>query len=206
MFEKVIVVDGFSHMLGRLASTVAKQLLNGQKIVVVRCESINISGSLFRNKLKFYQFLRKRTATNPTRGPWHFKAPSRILWRVIRGMLPHKTKRGKAALDRLKVFDGVPHPFDKVKKLVIPGALKTLRLKPGRKFCVLGDLATQSGWKHQSLLVSLEQKRKVSGKAYYATKKALNKLRTQAVKTLSAATGKDATLSSIKSKLEKFGY
>lgn len=36
--------------MGRLASTVAKQLLSGQKIVVVRCEAINISGGFFRAK------------------------------------------------------------------------------------------------------------------------------------------------------------
>ena len=35
---------------GRLASIVAKQLLNGQKIVVVRCEALNISGEFFRAK------------------------------------------------------------------------------------------------------------------------------------------------------------
>jgi ribosomal protein L13 len=36
--------------LGRLASIVAKQLLNGQKIVVVRTEALNISGEFFRAK------------------------------------------------------------------------------------------------------------------------------------------------------------
>jgi ribosomal protein uL13 len=49
------VIDGKGHLLGRLASTVAKQLLNGQKIVVVRCEAINISGEFFRAKRTFYQ-------------------------------------------------------------------------------------------------------------------------------------------------------
>lgn len=49
-FEPVIVIDGKGHLLGRLASTVAKQLLNGQKIVVVRCEALNISGEFFRAK------------------------------------------------------------------------------------------------------------------------------------------------------------
>lgn len=44
------MVDGKGHLLGRLASTVAKQLLNGQKIVVVRCEALNISGEFFRAK------------------------------------------------------------------------------------------------------------------------------------------------------------
>ena len=45
-----IVIDGKGHLLGRLASTVAKQLLNGQHIVVVRCEALNISGEFFRSK------------------------------------------------------------------------------------------------------------------------------------------------------------
>lgn len=45
-----IVIDGKGHLLGRLASIVAKQLLNGQKIVVVRCEALNISGEFFRAK------------------------------------------------------------------------------------------------------------------------------------------------------------
>lgn len=51
-FEKEIVIDAKGHLLGRLASTVAKQLLNGQKITLVRCEEINISGPFFRNKRK----------------------------------------------------------------------------------------------------------------------------------------------------------
>jgi len=42
-------------LLGRLASTVAKQLLNGQKIVVVRCEALNISGEFFRAKRTFFR-------------------------------------------------------------------------------------------------------------------------------------------------------
>jgi len=60
--------------------------------VLVRTEELNISGSLFRNKEKFARFVRKVTATNPTRGPWHYRSPSKILWRVIRGMLPHKVR------------------------------------------------------------------------------------------------------------------
>lgn len=36
--------------MGRLAAVVAKTILQGQKVVVVRCENINISGSFYRNK------------------------------------------------------------------------------------------------------------------------------------------------------------
>ncbi len=57
-------------------------------------------------------------------------------------MVPHKTKRGAAALERLKCFDGVPAPYDRVKRMVVPEALQSLRLQTGHRFCKLGDLAS----------------------------------------------------------------
>ncbi len=33
VFKKLVVVDGRGHLLGRMASTVAKELLSGQKVV-----------------------------------------------------------------------------------------------------------------------------------------------------------------------------
>ncbi|XP_055274691.1 60S ribosomal protein L13a-like [Moschus berezovskii] len=89
---QVLVLDGRGHLLGRLAAIVAKQVLLGRKVVVVRCEGINISGNFYGNKLKYLAFLRKRMNTKPSRGPYHFRAPSCICWRTVRGMLPHKTK------------------------------------------------------------------------------------------------------------------
>ena len=56
-------------------------------------------------------------------------------------MVPHKTKRGAAAMERLKMFEGIPPPYDKTKRLVIPDALKVLRLAHGHRFCKLGDLS-----------------------------------------------------------------
>lgn len=41
----VKVIDGRDHLLGRLASIVAKELLAGQKIVIVRCDEMVVSGS-----------------------------------------------------------------------------------------------------------------------------------------------------------------
>jgi hypothetical protein len=45
---KRIMVDAHHHMLGRLSSIIAKELLNNQKVVVVRCEEICMSGGLIR--------------------------------------------------------------------------------------------------------------------------------------------------------------
>lgn len=67
-------------------------------------------------------------------------------------MIPHKTARGAAALERLKVFEGVPPPYDKKKKMVVPQALRVLRLQPGRKYCTVGRLSHEVGWKYQDVV------------------------------------------------------
>ncbi|CAH0558033.1 unnamed protein product [Brassicogethes aeneus] len=159
--EKAILIDGRGHLLGRLAAIVAKTLLQGNKVTVVRCEQLNISGNFYRTKLKFMSFLRKRCNVNPARGPFHFRAPSRIFWKTVRGMLPHKSERGKQALRNLKAYEGIPPPYDRRKRVVVPGALRVICLKPGRKFCHVGRLSHEVGWKYQSVVRTLESKRKV---------------------------------------------
>merc|ERR1719473_1359817 len=180
MFEKEIIIDGRGHLRGRLASIVAAQLLRGQRVVVVRCEQINISGSLFRNKLDWQDKECKRINTNPRRGFKHFTSPSRMFWKTLRGMLPHKTPRGAAALGRLRCFDGIPYPYDHKKRMVVPDALKVCRMKSMRKFCVLGDLAQLAGWTKGDLVNKLESRRKEKSQKFYERKTELAAARTKA--------------------------
>lgn len=199
VFENAgIVVDGRTHMLGRLASIVAKELLMGQHIVVVRTEQIVISGSLVRNKVKFESFLKKRTNTNPKKGPIHYRSPARMFWRVVRGMLPHKTFRGQQAMSRLQCFEGVPSPYDTKKKMVVPQALQVQRLKPGRRHCFLGRLASEFGWKHAELIDKLEAKRRVRAAEFYAAKKSDKAQR--------ALAEQEADLDELYPVLERFGH
>jgi large subunit ribosomal protein L13Ae len=90
-------------------------------------------------------------------------------------MLPHKTERGAEALGRIKVFEGVPAPYDKVKRVVVPGALRVTHLKPGREFTHLGQLCSEVGWKHWELIKRLESARKVASEAFYTQKKEATK-------------------------------
>ncbi|KAL1766029.1 60S ribosomal protein L13a [Sigmodon hispidus] len=113
--RQVLVLDSQGHLLGRLAAIIAMQVLLGQKVVVVPCESINISGNFYGNKLKYLDFLRKHMNTNPSRGPYHFQAPSRNFWRTVRGMLPCSCLQ-----ERLKVLDGIPPPYDKKRWWSLP--------------------------------------------------------------------------------------
>ena len=197
MFDKTLIIDARAHMMGRLASVIAKELLAGQKIVVVRCEEILISGSMTRNKVLMAQFRKKRTNTNPARGPFHHRAPAKHFHRVIRGMIPHKTRRGECAMSRVKLFEGIPAPYDKLKRMVVPAALKVMRLAPGRRFCQLGQLCAEFGWKHQDLINRLENTRKEKSKAFYEEKKAAAKA--------AAAKAKSVDLSAVAA-LADYGY
>merc|ERR1711982_170720 len=182
IFTQACVIDGRGHLMGRLASVVAKNILNGNKVVVVMCEGINQSGNFYRNKLKVLKFLRLRCNVKPSRGPFHFRAPSKMFWRVVRGMVPHETERGKAAMKRLQTFEGIPPPYDKKKRMVIPAALKVLRLKPGRKFCSLGRLSHDVGWKYQDVVATLEAKRKVKSEGFHKKQTAIEKIKDQVKK------------------------
>merc|ERR1711908_81822 len=81
-------------------------------------------------------------------------------------------QRGQMALTRLKTFEGIPEPYDTCKRMVVPEALKVLRLKPFRRFCCLGRLSQEVGWNYAPLIAKLEEQRKVKSAAYYEKKKA----------------------------------
>ena len=70
-----------------------------------------------------------------------------------------------------QVFEGVPAPYDTMKRVVVPAALRVTHLKPGRDFAVLGRLAAEVGWKHLDLIKRLEAKRKTESEAFYIKKK-----------------------------------
>jgi large subunit ribosomal protein L13Ae len=198
MFEKEIIVDGRNHLVGRLASKIAHQLLVGQKIVVVRCEGLVFSGSLFRHNITFHEFLRKANNTNPRRNFKHFRSPSRMFWRVLRGMLPHKTARGKAALQRLKVFEGIPYPYDAKKRMVVPQALKVLRVKSFRNTCKIGDLCNMVGWRNKDIVDKLEQKRLAKSQVYFEAKKKKDAARAKQMA--------DGRMGQVNNELKKYGF
>jgi large subunit ribosomal protein L13Ae len=95
-------------------------------------------------------------------------------------MIHQKTARGQEALSRLSTFEGIPAPYDKQKRVVVPAALRVMRLKPGRNYTVLGELAHSVGWKHKELMTRLEGKRKADAADFYQKKKEKAALRRKA--------------------------
>lgn len=113
-------------------------------------------------------------------------------------MLPHKTDRGQLALGRLAAYEGIPEPYDKTKRVVVPDALKVLRMRPDRNFCLLGELSKEVGWGYTDLVEKLEKQRKVKEQAFYAEKKAAIALKGKATAS--------ADLSKVSKVLSDYGY
>merc|ERR1712173_256245 len=153
------------------ASTIAKHLMMGTKIYVLRCERIIMSGHLIRNKLKMKSFRGHRMNTNPRRGPFHYNQPSRMFYRVVRGMIPHKTARGKKMMALLHCYDGMPPRYQHIRKMRVITAYKALRMDPNRAMTSLGRLMTEFGWTKSRLMVQLEGKRKQRQNKVYKIQK-----------------------------------
>ena len=101
-------------------------------------------------------------------------------------------------MSRLKVFEGVPAPYDTKKREVIPDALKAVKLSSFRKYCVLGELSNQVGWGKQTLINELEEKRKTRAAAWH--KKRID----QANKVRKALNLKE--IKAVKAELAQYGY
>ena len=137
------VIDANGLILGRLASTVAKQLLSGdEEIYIVNAEKAVISGSR-ATTLKEYRETRERGTMEF--GPYFPKRPERILKRTIRGMLPYKRARGRDAMSRLKVYVGVPSELKSAETITIADA--DMRQLSSSKYIELGEVSQKMGSK-----------------------------------------------------------
>ncbi len=139
----MIIVDGEGMVLGRLASIVAKKLLEGNEVYVINAEKIIISGN---NKYIIEKYLIRRSLknkANPEKSPKWPKVPNLLVRRIIRGMLPYKKARGKEAFKRLKVFIGNPGYENAIKfDEAIPSNIS--------KFITVKELCKMLGWRERA--------------------------------------------------------
>jgi len=74
-------------------------------------------------------------------------------------MIPHKTTRGQQALRRLKAYEDIPARYTSQKTMVVPLAMRMLSLQRGRKYCDVGRLSHEVGWKYQHVVKDYEARR-----------------------------------------------
>ena len=138
--NQVTLVNADGLILGRMASVVAKNLLNGQRVVIVNAEKAIISGKKKSKVAEAKEFL---DVGGVGQGPFHYRRPDRIIRKTVRGMLPFKQPKGKNALKKLKVFISVPEDL-KDQQMVSIEEAQAAKLN-GPHF-TLADLAKQIGW------------------------------------------------------------
>jgi large subunit ribosomal protein L13 len=136
----VTLINADGLILGRMASKVAKKLLNGEKVIIVNAEKAVLSGKKKSKVAEAKEFLE---VGSPRRGPFHYRRPDRILRKTVRGMLPFKQPKGKSALKRLKVFMGVPEELRDLKTVALKEA-QAAKLKG--PYFTLAELAKEIGW------------------------------------------------------------
>ncbi|MHA1238540.1 MAG: 50S ribosomal protein L13 [Candidatus Odinarchaeia archaeon] len=141
--ETVTVIDASGAILGRLASHVAKRLLENENIVIINAEKAVISGNKSSIIKSYKQRSQRRTLTAPWKGPFTYRRPDKLVKRTIRGMLPYKTARGRSAYRRLRVYIGVPPEYKDTPHQVIKDA-SLERLKG--PYLTIKELSKELGW------------------------------------------------------------
>jgi large subunit ribosomal protein L13 len=139
---QIVVVDGTDHLAGRLSSNVAKMLLKGNRVIVVNCEKIMISGSKSNIVKNYKDFLQVASILHPEHGPYHPRRPDTMIERMVRGMLPRKKPSGQAALKRLRTYIGVPSQFRSSKKIILDKAKIT---RSSANYTTMAELAREVG-------------------------------------------------------------
>jgi ribosomal protein L13, archaeal/eukaryotic len=108
-----MIIDGEGLIMGRLASTVSKMLLNGESVVVLNAEKILISGTKEWAYARYKQRVDRASISNPRKmGPKYPRRPDDIFRRTVRGMIPYRKTSGREAFKGLKVFVGIPREFE----------------------------------------------------------------------------------------------
>jgi large subunit ribosomal protein L13 len=138
---KPIIYDAKNQILGRLATKIARKLLEGERVFVVNAEKAVISGDP-RYTIELYK--KRRARGDPKKGPFFPRTPDGMFRRAVRGMLPWHKHRGREAFRRLRVYVGMPEEL-KGKGLLKVKEADVTKLRT--KYITLGRLALELGAK-----------------------------------------------------------
>ena len=142
--DRPIVVDATDHIAGRLSSNVAKLLRQGNRVSIVNCEKIMLSGTRSNIIKEYREFLEINSIINYKHGPVHYRRPDTIISKMIRGMLPHDRKpSGKEDYKRLRAYMGSPKELKSLEKIQFK---KAKIKKTASNYTTMAELCRVIGW------------------------------------------------------------
>ena len=140
--SKPIVVDGTNLIAGRLCSNVAKLLRKGNRVSIVNCEKVMISGKKASIIGEYEDFLKISSIIHPRHGPFHPRRPDTIIKRMVRGMLPKEKPSKKTDLARLRTYIGVPQQVKGFEKIQFE---KSKITKASSRYTTMAELSRYIG-------------------------------------------------------------
>jgi large subunit ribosomal protein L13 len=138
----MIIIDATNLIVGRMATTAAKQALLGEEVKIINAEKAIISGS---KDYVFAHYKQKFDRGVHTKGPFIPRMPDRFTRRIIRGMLPMAGARGRDAFKRILCYIGTPDEFKGKETFNVPGA-DAIKL-PSTKKVSVGEICKLLGAK-----------------------------------------------------------
>jgi|TARA_B100001013_G_scaffold313723_1_gene219924 large subunit ribosomal protein L13 len=140
--SRPIVVDGTNLIAGRLCSNVAKLLRQGNRVSIINCEKIMISGKKASIIGEYEDFLKISSIIHPRHGPFHPRRPDTIIKRMIRGMLPKEKPSKKTDLARLRTYIGVPRDVKGLERIQFE---KSKITRSSAKYTTMAELSRYIG-------------------------------------------------------------
>lgn len=137
----MIVIDATDYVFGRMATKVAKKALSGEEIHIINAEKFVLIGNPKSIIEKFTKRRQQVNKANPEHAAKWPRVPHMLVKRMIRGMLPWKTKRGKEAYKRIIVYSGNP------KKLTATNAIESEKYDGVAKHITIAELCKALGYR-----------------------------------------------------------
>ncbi|MFH1181635.1 MAG: 50S ribosomal protein L13 [Candidatus Woesearchaeota archaeon] len=131
-----MIIDATDAVLGRMATRAAKLALLGETVNVVNCEKALISGNK-RSILSVFRW-KETLGVGMDKGPYLQKRPDKFVRKVIRGMIPYHSARGREAYARVRCHIRVPAQFTDGKKEIVKGAMRLDSLNA--KYISVGEI------------------------------------------------------------------
>jgi len=112
-----MIVDVKGTVAGRVATRVAKALINGENVVVLNAQDAVIVGNKESIVEKYTRRVDARVLSNPHFGPKYARIPDRMFRRMVRNMLPTKKSAKERLIKKLKVYNATPKDYAKEKAI-----------------------------------------------------------------------------------------
>ena len=137
-----MIIDGSNLIMGRVATLAAKKALYGEKIDIVNCREMYITG---KRRFLLFNYHRKRKMGTPAKGPFMSRMPDRFVRRAVKRMLPYKKPRGREAFERIMCYAGVPEKLKGQKMITLAEA--NIKKIPNTQYMKVGEICRLLGGK-----------------------------------------------------------